>query len=279
MVKIGKWNVLTVKKLVDFGVYLDGGDDVEILLPARYISEPLNPGDEINVFVYTDSEDRLIATTEHPFAEVGEFAFLQVVQVNKVGAFLDWGLAKDLLVPFREQKSMMRQGGIYPVYVYLDDASKRVVASGKIEKFMGNTLPRYRRGDAVKALVLRREEPGYKVVVDNLFSGMLYHNELFREIVIGETVDAYVKTVRPDGKIDLTLADRCEQRVSELAEEVYDYIVRQGGRIGVTDKSSPEEIKAVFSCSKKDFKKALGLLYKNHRIVIGDDGIELVTGK
>lgn len=276
MVEIGKYNRLTVKKLVDFGLYLDGGNGVEILLPARYIDSPLQPGDEMDVFIYTDSDDRLIATTEHPYAQVGEFAFLQVVQVNRIGAFLDWGLAKDLLVPFREQKSSMRQGGIYPVYLYLDDASKRVVASAKIEKYIGNTVPRYKRGAEVKALVLQHAEQGFKVVVDNLYSGMLYHNELFREVTVGEEMTAYVKQVREDGKIDLTLSDRCEERVGTLSERIYDRIAANGGRLSVTDKSSPEEIKALFQCSKKDFKKAVGHLYKERRIVITPEGLERI---
>lgn len=276
MVEIGKYNRLTVKKLVDFGLYLDGGNGVEILLPARYIDSPVQPGDEMDVFVYTDSDDRLIATTEHPYAQVGEFAFLQVVQVNRIGAFLDWGLAKDLLVPFREQKSSMRQGGIYPVYLYLDDASKRVVASAKIEKYIGNTIPGYKRGAEVKALVLQHAEQGFKVVVDNLYSGMLYHNELFREVTVGEEMTAYVKQVREDGKIDLTLSDRCEERVGTLSERIYDRIAANGGRLSVTDKSSPEEIKALFQCSKKDFKKAIGHLYKERRIAITPEGLERI---
>lgn len=276
MVEIGKFNSLKVKKIVDFGLYLDGGNGVEILLPARYISELPEIGSEMNVFVYTDSEDRLIATTEHPYAQVGEFAFLQVVEVNRVGAFLDWGLSKNLLVPFREQKNSMKQGGIYPVYVYLDDASKRVVASAKIEKFMGNTIPDYKRGDRVTALVLQHTEPGFKVVVDNLYSGMLYHNELFREITVGESTDAYVKQIRPDGKIDLTLSDKCVERIGGLADSIYSRMQCNGGRIGIGDKSSPEEIKSMFHCSKKDFKKAIGSLYKAHLITIADNGIEIV---
>ena len=167
--KIGQYNTLKVTRLVDFGAYLDGGDGTEILMPAKYISAPLSPGDEVEVFVYRDSEDRPVATTEHPYAIVGEFAFMQVSQVNNVGAFLDWGLeAKNLLVPFREQKVRMLQGGIYLVYVYLDHTTQRVVASSKIEKFIGNVLPHYNAGDKVQALVYEHTPIGYRCIVDNL---------------------------------------------------------------------------------------------------------------
>ena len=171
MIRIGKYNTLKVVKLVDFGVYLDGGEGQEILLPAKYIESPLNPGDEIKVFIYRDSEERLIATTEHPYAEVGEFAFLQVSAVNRVGAFLDWGLTKQLLVPFSEQKVRLREGMVCLVYVYLDDVTKRIVASAKIEKFLGNKYPHYKVGDKVQALIYKHTELGYKAIVDNLFPG------------------------------------------------------------------------------------------------------------
>lgn len=273
--EIGRYNDLRVSRIVDFGVYLADEEGKEVLLPARYIERVPRVGEEFRVFVYTDSEDRPVATLEHPFAQVGEVAFLQVVQVNRIGAFMDWGLMKDLLVPFKEQKYIMRQGGIYPVYVYLDNASGRVTASAKLEKHIGQALPRYRHGDKVRAIVLQHAEPGYRVVVDNRFFGMLYHNELFREIVIGESVDAYVKRVRDDGKIDLTLSDKASERVDDLAETLYKYIVEQGGRIYMTDNTSPEEIKRLFHCSKRDFKKALGALYKSHRIEMTADAVIL----
>lgn len=267
-IKIGRQNWLTVARMVEFGAYLADEQGTEVLLPSRYIETPLRPGDEIEVFVYTDSEDRPIATTEHPFAQVGEVAFLQVVEVNRIGAFLDWGLMKNLLVPFREQKFTMKQGGIYPVYIYLDHASGRIAASAKIEKYLGNTLPTYKRGDAVTALVLQHEELGYKVVVDNLFMGMLYHNELFSQIVVGQETRAYVKQVRPDGKIDLTLSDRAERRQGDLADVILQHLRDNGGSTTITDSSSPDEIKATFHCSKKDYKKALGALYKARLVTI-----------
>lgn len=271
--KIGRYNTLKVNKIVDFGVYLADDEGNKVLLPARYLEEVPEIGDEMNVFVYTDGEDRPIATTEHPYAQVGDVAFMQVVDVNKVGAFLDWGIMKHILVPYREQKYLMKQGGIYPVYVFLDHVSGRVVASAKLEKYIGNVFPTYKRGARVKALVLQHTEPGYKVIVDNLHFGMLYHNELFREITVGEEVDAFVKQVREDGKIDLTLSDKAVERVGDLSETVYNYIVNHGGRIAITDSSSPEDIKTAFHCSKRDFKKAVGALYKAHRIEIMPDAL------
>lgn len=277
MVKIGQWNTLAVARTVDFGAYLDGGE-AQILLPARYITEPLKPGQEIDVFIYTDSEDRLIATTEHPLATVGEVAFLEVKAVDRIGAFLDWGLMKDLLVPFREQKAAMRVGGRYPVYVYLDDASKRVVASAKIEKFLGNVIPRYRHGDKVKALAWRRSDVGMVCVVDDLHRGILYDNETFRHIELGMTVEAWVRRVRPDGKIDLRLAPPSSgrDRTERLADEIFEQLSVRGGSIDLSDKSSPERIKDAFECSKRDFKQAVGHLLKRGVIRHSADGISLL---
>lgn len=276
MVKIGKYNTLKVVKNVDFGAYLDGGNGVEILLPARYIGEPLHPGDEIEVFIYKDNEGRLIATTEHPYAQVGEFAFLQVNDVNRMGAFLDWGLMKQLLVPFSEQTIKLSRGMVVPVYVYLDDASQRVVASAKIDHFLGNCVPRYKVGDSVKALVYKHAEVGYKAIVDNLFHGMFYESELYRPLEIGEEVTAYVNRVRDDGKIDLLLYGRKDGRVDSLAGTIRERLSNtQEGFLPLCDSSSPEEIRAVFSCSKKDFKKAIGSLYREHVISLVDGGIKL----
>ncbi len=276
MVNIGKFNKLRVVKLVDFGLYLDGGNGVEILLPARYIEQPAKVDDELDVFIYTDSEDRLIATTEKPLAQVGEFAFLEVKDVNQTGAFLDWGLPKDLLVPYKEQRSRMREGGVYPVYIYLDDVTKRIVATAKLEKYLGNLFPEYKRGDVVKGLVWKQEPIGYKIIVDNLYHGMIYENELFKNLELGQEVTAYVKRVRDDGKIDLTLSGNVTDRVSSLAERVLKYVEINGGEVALTDKSSPEIIQAKFQCSKKDFKKAIGHLFKEKKIIISDSGIKLV---
>ena len=273
MIKIGRDNTMRVVRMVDFGAYLadvSGEDPTEILIPSRYIPEGLRPDDTIDVFVYKDSENRLIATTEVPYARVGEFAFLEVTQVNATGAFLDWGLpTKNLLVPFSEQKAKMREGGVYPGYVYLDDASQRIVASARLEKFVGNVFPRYRPGDRVRALVISHSEPGYRCVVDNLHFGMLYDNELFRPVETGELVEARVKYVRPDGKVDLSLGGDTAERVMSLSDRIMSYLeMNARPEAAISDKLSPERVRALFGCSKKDFKKAVGALYKERRVEI-----------
>ena len=265
MLKIGKFNTLKVSKIVDFGLYLDGSNGLEILLPSRYITDIPQIGDELNVFIYTDSEDRLI----------GQFGFLTVKSVTKVGAFLDWGLMKDLLVPFSEQRSRMRNGGRYLVYTYLDDATKRVVASSKINKFLGNTYPLYKKGDKVSCLIYEETEIGYKVIIDNLHNGKIYKNELFKSIDKEDRVNGYVKQVRDDGKIDITLKDSASNRIEILADRFYKFIEMNGGSTSLGDKSSPDEIKAILQCSKKDFKKAIGSLYKAKLIIINENSISI----
>lgn len=276
MLKIGQYNELVVAREVDFGYYLATDDGREILLPRKYMPDDKGIGDTIRVFVYTDSEDRLIATTETPFATVGEFAFLQVKDVNSVGAFVDWGLpGKDVLVPFSEQKSRMKQGGIYLVYLYLDAVTGRVAASGKVEKYLGNVLPDYTPGQKVEALVVEHTPIGYRAIVDNRHWGMIYDNEIFRALELEETVTAFVKAVRDDGKIDLTLSDKARRRVCDLSDVLLNALRSAGGTIYITDASSPEEIKAAFGVSKKDFKKAVGHLYKEKKILLGEGKIVL----
>lgn len=273
MIKLGDYNRLKVIKLVDFGAYLDGGNGLEILIPAKYLSTPVAIGDEIDVFVYKDAENRLIATTEHPLATVNTVAFLQVKDVNRVGAFMDWGVLKELLVPYSEQKIKMHIGGIYPVYVYLDHASQRIVGSAKIEKYIGNKLPDLHRNDKVNALVYKHIGPGYRMIVNNLYFGMLYDNEIFRPLTEGDRVVAYVKNIRPDGKIDLTLSPKNIERVKTLSDNIMDALDRAGGVLDISDHSTPDRIKEMFECSKKDFKKAIGALYKQHIIEIYPDRI------
>lgn len=275
MAEIGKNNLLTVARREEYGLYLKDENGDEILLPNRYVTDDMAIGDEIEVFVYTDSEDRPVATTEKPFAQVGDFALLRVKSVNSVGAFLDWGLMKDLLVPFREQKVRMTAGRSYIVYVYLDDESQRVVASAKLDKFLDNKIPQYKFRQKVDILVVQRTDLGYKVIVDNLFWGMIYHNEIYQDVNIGDRYVAFIKNVRRDGKIDIKLGDREVKRVKSLADTIIEYIAENGGSISITDKSSPELIREVFSCSKKDYKKTLGFLYKAKKILIASDEIKL----
>ena len=268
MTGIGKINSLEIARRTEQGFYLIDENGNEVLLPNRYITADMNIGDTIDVFVYNDSEDRPIATTETPYAQVGEFALLRVKAVNSIGAFLDWGLMKDLLVPFREQRMRMIAGRSYIVYVYVDDESKRIVASAKLDKFLDNKIPEYKFRKKADILVVKRTDLGFKVIVDNLFSGMIYHDEIYQDINIGEHYTAFIKNVLPDGKIDLKLGDREVKRVKGLADVIMDYIKANGGSMQITDSSSPEMIRAVFNCSKKDFKKTLGFLYKAKKIII-----------
>ncbi|MGL4780193.1 MAG: CvfB family protein [Bacteroidales bacterium] len=274
MVQIGKFNTLEVLKELDFGMYLDGKELGEILLPVRYIPEGLQIGESVEVFIYKDSEDRLIATTEIPFAQVGEFAFLSVNSTNRIGAFMDWGLMKDLLVPFREQKTKMMEDRSYTVYVYLDQESQRIVASAKIEKFLDNVLPEYELNEEVSILVYQRTDLGFKVIVDNKFSGMIYFNEIFCDIRVGDTLPAYVKYVRDDQKIDVSLQPLgYEQRIDPLTETILEALDDNDGFLPLSDKSPVEKIEEYFSCSKKAFKKAIGALYKKRIIEIKENGI------
>ena len=276
MLKIGKYNRLQVARMVDFGLYLATESGKEVLLPMRYVTDEMNVGDEVEVFVYTDSEDRPIATTDVPHATVGEFAYMQVRDVNSFGAFLDWGIAgKDLLVPYSQQKSRMKVGGTYLVYVYLDHATMRVAATAKIAHYLGNVIPEYKVGQKVDALVVEQTPIGYRVIVDNLHRGMIYENETYSALSIGERLSAYVKSVREDGKIDISMGDIAPRRVVSLSDRVLKAIQAHGCPFTLTDKSSPDEIRERFACSKKDYKKALGHLYKEGKITISDEKITL----
>lgn len=267
--EIGKFNVLRVNRSMDFGLYLADGDGNEVLLPKRYLNGNEREGDTMEVFVYRDSEDRPVATTERPYAVVGDFALMRVKAVNAVGAFLDWGLvAKELLVPFREQRVKMAVGRSYVVHVYLDSVTGRVVASAKLDRFMSKLPPRYYHRQMVDALVVQRTELGHKVIVNGSHWGMIYQSETFREFNVGEHHNAFIKQVRPDGKIDLTVEKIEKLRVDDLARDIKEYMRTHRGTMKLDDKSSPEEIARTFKCSKKDFKKALGLLYRNHEITL-----------
>jgi predicted RNA-binding protein (virulence factor B family) len=274
--KIGEYNVLRINRMVDFGAYLIDDDTHEVLLPKRYLTPEMKVGDQISVFVYNDSENRPVATTEQPLAVVGDFALLRVKAVNKVGAFLDWGLtAKDLLVPFGEQRVDMQAGRSYVVRVYLDPASQRIVASAKLAKFLNQTEPDYYHREKVEVLVVQRSDLGYRVIINNAHWGQIYQNETYQEVNIGDRFTAFVKQVRPDGKVDVTLAKIEKMRVDDLAERIESHLRASGGKMTLTDKSDPEDINKVFQCSKKDFKKALGLLYRQHKVTLGDT-VELV---
>lgn len=277
MAEIGKINHLYVIKELDFGIYLDGGDLGEILMPRQYVPEGTQPEDMIDAFIYLDSEDRLVATTLKPKAMVEEFALLEVVSVTQVGAFLDWGLPKDLFVPFREQRQPMEEGKKYLVYVYLDQNSKRIAASSKIEQFLDNIPVDYDEGEEVDLIIVNPTDLGYNAIIDNSHLGVLYKNEVFQELNPGDKVQGFIKKIRTDGKIDLSLVKAGYEKISEFADKIIAQLEKHDGFLPFTDKSSPEDIYKTFKFSKKNFKSALGALYKKRMIVLEENGIRLVV--
>ena len=276
MVNIGRYNNLKVIKEVDFGVYLDGETEGEILMPIRYVPASCQVGDYVDVFLYLDSEDRPIATTETPFAQVGEFAMLRVKSVNKIGTFLDWGIMKDLLVPFREQKVTMTEGRSYLVYIYVDEESKRIVTSAKLGKFLDKSVPDYSVGQEVDLVIESETDLGYKAIINNSHWGILYENEVFEQLAKGLKIKGYIKKIRPDNKIDLSLHPLGYEKVDPLTQMILDELKKEGGFIAVSDKSDAEEVYRVFGISKKSFKQAVGALYKRRLITISPEGIRLI---
>ena len=276
MIEIGKYNKLKIVKDLDFGVYLDGGNDLEILLPARYVPKNVKPGDELEVFIYHDNEGRLIATTARPHAIVGEFKYMEVKAVNEMGAFLDWGLMKDLMVPFKEQKMAMQEGRWYLVHIRLDHVTERIMASARIDKFIGNIPPAYKQNEEVDILITDETEIGYKVIINNSHWGLIYHSEVFQRLDMGEERKAYIKEVREDEKIDVSLTPLGYEKIGGIAGIILNSLEAQGGFIAVHDKSEPDIIYSLFRCSKKSFKQAIGTLYKQKRIAIEENGIRLI---
>lgn len=275
MILLGDYNTLRLVRFSDHGAYLDGGEVGEILLPNAYVTRQMRPGDEITVFLYLDQSERLTATTETPLARVGQFAFLRVAWVNEYGAFLDWGLQKDIFVPFREQKKTMEIDQSYIVFIYIDEETNRIVASAKVEKFMlPATTGRYHRGQQVELLVQQKTDLGFKVIVDNACSGMIYDNQILREPHTGDRLTGSVVTVRPDGKLDVALGTIGKTRFREFADDLLDALRREGS-LPFTDHSSAEAIAERFGVSKKTFKRAVGDLYKRRLIIIEANGIRL----
>ncbi|MEE9326358.1 MAG: S1-like domain-containing RNA-binding protein [Cocleimonas sp.] len=276
-VKIGKTNTLRIIKRLPFGVYLSAGSaKEEILLPKRYEPEGCKVDDLLKVFIYYDSEDRLIATTEIPLAQVDECAFLKVVDVNQVGAFLDIGLMKDLFVPFAEQETRMEKGLSYVVKVYLDEYTNRIMASSKLDKHLIELSHYHQENQEVELLIYAETDLGYKAVMGTNYMGLLYKNEVFQAIKVGDKLKGFIKGVRDDKKIDLSLQGPTQDTRSDLANQIYNFLKEQGGSSTLTDKSLPEEIYKQFKVSKKAYKKALGALYKRRQININKDRIELL---
>ncbi len=278
MVNLGEYNELEVVKQLDFGVYLRAGD-VEILMPTKWVPAGTQIGDKLSVFVFRDSDDRLIATTVTPFATANTFAFLEVKQSNNFGAFLDWGMDKDLLVPFREQPMKLEQGKSYVVYVYVDKTTNRLAASVKLNRFIQKDDVTVMDGDMVDLLVYSETPLGYNAIINNTYSGLIYKNEIFEAIRIGDKLKGFVKHVREDNKIDLSLQKKGFELVDEVKWRIEKILKENGGTLPLNDESSPEEIKATLQISKKAFKKAIGALYRDRIITFTGQGIQLVKPK
>ncbi len=275
MYTIGSYNTLRVAKQVDFGLYLTDGHE-EILLPRRYEPSGVLVDDDIEVFVYTDSEDRPIATTEKPFAIVGQFAYLKVKEITPIGAFLDWGIAKDLFVPLSEQSLRMREGERYVVYLYLDGKTNRVVGTSKWNKFLKKDTPPFKEGDQVDLMVAERTDLGFNAIIDREYLGLLYKTEIFGPLNVGDEMKGYIKKMREDGKIDLILQPGGYGHVEDAKDLIYQYLKLNKGYLAIGDKSSPEDIYDRLKISKKAFKKAIGGLYKDRLIDISDHAIVLL---
>ncbi|MDR0836405.1 MAG: GntR family transcriptional regulator [Tannerella sp.] len=276
VLELGKYNKLKVVKTVDFGLYLDGGDGKEILLPTRYVPLDAKIDNEIEVFVYNDNEGRPIATTDKPYGAVGEFQYMKVKDKSAAGAFLDWGIMKDLLVPFREQKEDLIVGNYYLVYIYLDFITQRIVASTRLDKFLDNVPPEYEEQQEVDLIVANRTELGYKVIINNLHWGLVYKNQVFNELHTGERCKGYIKEVREDDKIDVTLFPTGYNKIESVIQQIIQKLDENQGFLPYNDKTNAELIYSLFSCSKKSFKQAIGFLYKERLIQIENKGISYI---
>lgn len=277
MALVGRYNSLQVVKHTNFGLYLDGGADGEILLPNRYIPKDVPSEDEdwLNVFVYLDSEDKLLATTEKPKVQVGEFASLKVVEVNSIGVFLDWGLPKDLLLPYSEEKRQMTAGEYCVVHVYLDKHTRRITATARLDRYLDKTPANYSPGQEVDLLVAEATDMGFKAIINNKHWGLIHKNEIFKFMRAGMLEKGYIKEVRADGKIALSLQPVGQEAASSLSSKILAKLRDNSGTLAVSDKSDPALISSLFGVSKGNFKKAIGSLYKEGKIVIHADRIEL----
>ena len=274
MLTIGRYNDLTIVRKVDFGVYLSDGEQ-DVLLPIRQVPPRAGQGDVLRVFVYTDSEDRPIATTQQPRAIAGEFALLAVVSTGPVGAFLDWGLEKDLLVPHSEQRYPLREGRSYVVRVLLDKMTNRVIASAKLSKFLSTDTSALKEGQKVEALFTQHTDDGTMAIVDDRYAAAIFPDEIFDRLRIGERRTAYVKKIREDGKVSLSLNPQGYEAVAAQAPQILEMLKKAGGFLPYSDQTSPETIRAVFGMSKGSFKKLIGGLMKEGRIEISYHGIRL----
>ncbi len=276
MLFIGKYNYLTIERVTSVGMFLSDVEGEEVLLPNQYITDDMQVGDQIRVFVYLDSEDRPVATTQTPKIIRNEFAYLEVTDVSEYGAFLDWGLIKDLFVPFREQPKPMEIGEWHVVFLYLDQKSQRLLASAKIDRFLENERLTVNEGDEVDLLVWQKTDLGYNVVVNQYHKGLIYANEVFQPLQIGDALKGYVKKIREENKLDISLQKTGYEVVEPVAKQILEEVEKGKGFLNLSDNSSPEDIYNRLKISKKVFKKAIGGLYKQGIIRITEDGIYLI---
>ncbi len=279
MSQIGRMNTLYVLREVDFGIYLDGEELGDILLPKREVPTGTKIGDQLEVFIYFDSSDMIITSTQKPKTQVDEFASLKVIDNNEMGAFLDWGLPKDLFVPFREQKHKLIKNRYYVVRTYLDNISQRIVASTKLDKFLKKETPDYQVGEAVDLFIVSRTDLGYKAIIENEFWGLLFRDEVFTPLQQGQKIMGYIKQIRPDGKIDLSLKEPAQPErvhIDASSQKIIEALKAAGGFLELTDKSPPNDIYKEFGISKKVFKRSVGGLYKKRLIKIEPGGIRLL---
>jgi predicted RNA-binding protein (virulence factor B family) len=297
-IRLGEYNTLKMVKVAErpnphsfggketFGIFLDGGDEGEILMPERYVPEGVKVGDDVRCFVYLDQDERPIATTEQPLATVGDFAYLKVNWVNEHGAFLDWGVMKDVFCPFREQKKRMEIGDSYIVHIHIDEESYRIVASAKVDRYITDfndedeetrraLFDKQRTGQPVNLLIWQKTDLGFKVIVENRYAGLIYQDQIFQYVHTGDRLRGYIQNIREDGKIDVALQPASRKQTEDFAQTLLQWLRDNGGRCPLGDKSDAEDIKRQFQVSKKVYKRAIGDLYKRRLIVIREDGIEL----
>lgn len=273
---LGKLNLLTVAAIEDGVVQLASSDDETISLRKKELKKEVNEGDEVEVFIYSDAKGEPVATLKRPFAQVGEAAYLKVKQESSIGAFLDWGIEKDLFVPFNQQKDKMKEGGVYLVFVFIDDETNRITGSSKVNSFIYNDDLELKEGDAVNILICDETDLGIKVIVENKYWGVLYRNEIFQPIKKGDKTKGFIKKVREDGKLDVTLQEQGYDETFTASLKIQKLLKDAGGFINLTDKSDPEAIYQALQMSKKTFKKAIGLLYKERKITIESNGIKQI---
>jgi predicted RNA-binding protein (virulence factor B family) len=276
MLKIGEFNRLTIARRVAIGAFLTDGES-DVLLPKKYLPEIIDLGEEIKVFIYLDQQQRPVATTLRPYIRLNDFSYLRVSFVNKFGAFVDWGLEKDLFIPFAEQSQKLELGKRYLVYMFFDQQSNRLVGSTKLHRFLSTDHPSFEENQDVEVIIKNQTDLGYNVIVDKTHLALIYKNEIYEELRIGDKHKAKIKRVRPDGKIDVKITASFLEAKEDFTQTIFRILQSKDGYLPFNDKSSPEDINDIFKMSKKNFKKAIGHLYREKIIDITEDGIKMLT--